>query len=78
MTIKPDRMVNYPEVLLTIKSYDILIAMVLKGQVTNINYHICTARVPMATNLGKVVTQHEELPLIKLHYPSIKWFYEVT
>ena len=32
----------------------------------------------MTTNLGKVVTYHEELQLIKLLDPSITWFREVT
>ena len=30
----------------------------------------------MATKLGKVVTYHEELPLIKLLHPSIMWIFE--
>ena len=32
----------------------------------------------MVTKLGRVVTYYEELPLIKLHDPSIKLFSEVT
>ena len=32
----------------------------------------------MATNFSKVVTYHEELPLIELIDPSITWFFEFT
>ena len=32
----------------------------------------------IATKLGRVVTYFEELSLIKLHRPSIRWFCEVT
>ena len=34
--------------------------------------------IPMATKLGRVVTQHGELPLIKLLGLSITWFCGVT
>lgn len=32
----------------------------------------------MTTKLGKMATHHDELPLIKLHYPIVTWFFEVT
>ena len=32
----------------------------------------------MTIKLSKVVTENEELPLIRLPYPSITWFCEVT
>ena len=32
----------------------------------------------MATKLVKVVTYNEEVQHIKLHYPSITWFVEIT
>ena len=32
----------------------------------------------MVTKLGRVVTYHEELPLLKLHDSSTTWFCEVT
>ena len=31
----------------------------------------------MTTKLGRGVAYNEELPLIKLHHPSITWFCEV-
>ena len=39
--------------------------------------HISTTVIPIASKLGKVVTCHEEVPLIKLIDPSITWFSEV-
>ena len=33
---------------------------------------------PMANNLGMVVTYHERLSFIKSHYPMITWSCEMT
>ena len=40
--------------------------------------NIPTTAMPMATKLGKVATDHEELPAMKLLDPSVTYFCEVT
>ena len=39
---------------------------------------ISTTTMSMATKLDRAGIYNEELPLIKLHNPSIMWFCEVT
>ena len=57
MTTKLDRMVTYFKGLLTIKSHNTLIAVILQSHMATEYQYISTTRMPMTTTVGRIVAQ---------------------
>ena len=70
MAIKLGRMMIYLEVLLPIKSPDLLVKWSCK--ITR-QTKISTTTMPMANKLGRMVVYHKGFSTIETHDPSITW-----
>ena len=44
----------------------------------NVKNYFSTTTISMGTKLGRVVTYNNEFSFMKLHDPSITWFFDVT
>ena len=72
------KVVTYRQELPLIKPLDLLTHVVSQDHVTNKNYYISTATVPMATKLGRVVIYHKGLLPVKSHYLLVTRPCEIT
>ena len=73
VTTKFDKQVHLAELTKMRLIKYVLVTSPCQYHVTNLKHVISTARVPMATKHGKMVTYLDELLSIKAHNPLVTW-----